>query len=96
MVNYVRKLSNFRLQHEYKIAFTYSHLDEFPENFIDVSEEQGERFHQGIKDMERRFYGRWSVTCVIVTMMVDFCWMLKYETYNVHKRSFYSKRQRYS
>ena len=31
-----------------KVHYLHSHLDWFPENFGDVSEEQGERFHQDI------------------------------------------------
>ncbi|GBM72637.1 hypothetical protein AVEN_238222-1 [Araneus ventricosus] len=37
-----------------------------------VSDEQGERFHQDIKEMERRYQGRWDVN-----MMADYCWCLK-------------------
>jgi hypothetical protein len=29
-----------------------------------VSEEQGERFHKDIKEMERRYQGRWNVNVV--------------------------------
>lgn len=32
-----------------KIHFLHSHLDFFPENLGDVSDEHGERFHQEIK-----------------------------------------------
>ncbi|GFW51876.1 uncharacterized protein TNCV_1188072 [Trichonephila clavipes] len=53
-----------------KVHFLHSHLDYFPENFGTVSEEQGERFHQDIKEMERRYQGRWNVN-----MMADYCWM---------------------
>lgn len=79
-----------------KIHFQYSHLDKFPENVGDVSEEQGERFYQDIKEMKKRHQIRWSLT-----MMADYCWMLKCETQYVHKikstnRSFVSKKQRYS
>ena len=35
-----------------KIHFLHSYLDYFPENLGDVSEEQGERFHQDIQSME--------------------------------------------
>jgi hypothetical protein len=38
-----------------KIHFLNLHLDFFPENLGAVSEEQGERFHQEIKEMERRY-----------------------------------------
>ncbi|GBL94200.1 hypothetical protein AVEN_163521-1 [Araneus ventricosus] len=37
-----------------KVHFLDSHLDYFPENLGAVSEEQGERFHQDIKEMERK------------------------------------------
>lgn len=37
-----------------KMHFHDSHLDYFPENLIAVSEEQEERFHQNIREMEQR------------------------------------------
>ena len=52
--------------------FLFSHLDRFPENLGDVSDEQGERFHQDIKEMEIRYQGRWDAV-----MMADYCWCLK-------------------
>ena len=55
-----------------KIHFLFSHLDQFPENLGDVSDEQGERFHQDIKVMEERYQGRWDMH-----MMADYCWSLK-------------------
>ncbi|GBL86007.1 hypothetical protein AVEN_89067-1 [Araneus ventricosus] len=36
-----------------KVHFLDSHLDYFPETLGAVSEEQGERFHEDIKEMER-------------------------------------------
>jgi hypothetical protein len=41
-----------------KVHFLNAHLDYFPENLGAVSEEQGERFHQDIKEMETRHQGR--------------------------------------
>ena len=38
-----------------KMHFLRSHLDYFPHNWGDFSEEQGERFHQDISDMEKRY-----------------------------------------
>lgn len=55
-----------------KMHFLNSHLDYFPANLGDYSEEQGERFHQDICEMERRYQGRWDAT-----MMADYCWCLK-------------------
>jgi hypothetical protein len=49
-------------------------LDIFSENLGAVGEEQGERFHQDIKEMERRYQGRWNVN-----MMGDYCWTLHRE-----------------
>lgn len=79
-----------------KVHFLFSHLNYFPENLGAVSEEQGERFHQDIKEMERRYQGRWSVS-----MMADYCWMIKRDMpYKTHskkssQRSFLAKRLRF-
>lgn len=51
-----------------KIHFLHSHLDFFPENCGAVSDEHGERFHQDISKMEKRYAGKWSPA-----MMADFC-----------------------
>ena len=40
-----------------RIHFLNSHLDFFPVNLDDVNEQQGERFHQDIRVMERRYQG---------------------------------------
>jgi hypothetical protein len=55
-----------------KIHLLDSHLDFFPDNLGDVSDEHGERFHQDISVMESRYQGRWSAT-----MLADYCWMLR-------------------
>jgi hypothetical protein len=54
-----------------KVHYLRSHLDRFPENLGDLSEEQGERFHQGIKTMEARYQERWDAH-----LMADCCWNL--------------------
>ena len=54
-----------------KIYYLFSHLGRFPENLGEVSEEQGKRFHQAIKNMEMRYQGRWDSH-----MMSDYCWSL--------------------
>ena len=64
-----------------KVHFLQSHLDYFPENLGAVSEEQGERFHQDIKTMEKRYQGQWNVS-----MMADYCWCLLRETDSAHSR----------
>ena len=54
-----------------KLHYLFSHLDYFPDNLGDVSEEQGEQFHQDIKIMEERYQGSWDAY-----MMSDYCWTL--------------------
>ncbi|KAH0815288.1 hypothetical protein GEV33_007503 [Tenebrio molitor] len=49
-----------------------------------VSDEQGERFHQDISVMERRYQGRWDPA-----MMDDFCWVLQNEDDSPHKKKNY-------
>ena len=81
-----------------KLHFLHSHLEYFPDNLGDYSEEQGERFHQDLKVMKRKYKVVWGVN-----MMADYCWMLKRESENrgikrdrdpLH-RSFENKRVRY-
>jgi len=55
-----------------KIHFLESHLDFFPENLGEVSEEYGERFHQDILAMEKWYQGKWTSS-----MLAEFCWTLK-------------------
>lgn len=64
-----------------KLHFLDSHLDFFPENCGEKSDEQGERFHQDIKPMEKRYQGYWDEN-----MMADYCWNLKRDTSVAHKR----------
>lgn len=69
-----------------KIHFLHSHLDFFPPNLGDVSDEHGERFHQQMKSMERRYQGSWNEN-----MMGDYIWFLIRQTnpekYNRQRRS---------
>ena len=54
-----------------KVHFLHSNLEYFPENLRALSEKQGERFHQDIKIMEKRYQGRWNIN-----MIADYCWCL--------------------
>lgn len=71
----LEKMEAFGCRMSIKLHFLHSHLDFFPANLGAVSEEQGERFHQDIKDMEQRYQGRWNAN-----MLADYCWMLKRDT----------------
>lgn len=44
-----------------KVQYLHSHLDGFPENLDDVSENQGECFVQNIGTIEERYRGYWNV-----------------------------------
>ena len=70
-----------------KIHYLFSHLDRFPENLGELSEEQGERFHQDIKVMEERYQGRWDTH-----MMADYCWNLqRHKPFAPHARKSYKR-----
>ena len=71
-----------------KLHFLHSHLDRFPENLGDFSDEQGERFHQDIKTIEKRYQGRWDQH-----MMADYCWSLERDCVAVCPRRKSSKRK---
>ncbi|GBM90375.1 hypothetical protein AVEN_175918-1 [Araneus ventricosus] len=66
-----------------KVHFLHSHIDCFLENLGAYSEEQDERFHQDVRDIERRYHGRWDVS-----MLADYCWMLRRETENGKRKRF--------
>ena len=51
-----------------KVHFLDSHLDKFPDNCGNFSNEQGERLHQDLKIMEDHYQGRWDKR-----MMTDYC-----------------------
>ncbi|UYV78687.1 hypothetical protein LAZ67_16002391, partial [Cordylochernes scorpioides] len=55
-----------------KIHFLHSHLDFFPDNLGAVSDEHGERVHQYISSMEKRYQVKW-----VPGMLADYCWTLK-------------------
>ena len=70
-----------------KLHYLHSHLDRFSENLGDLSEEQGERFHQDIKIMEERYQGRWDSH-----MMADYCWSLQRDNpEELHNRKSYKQ-----
>lgn len=71
-----------------KLHFLYSHIDYFPENLGSLSEEQGERFHQDIKEMEKRYQGRWDVN-----MIADYYWCSKRKT---EKQNYKRKSNKFS
>lgn len=63
-----------------KMHFLHCHLDFFPCNLGEVSDEHGERFHQDISVMEERYFGKDSAT-----MPADY-WTLIVDTNTSHTR----------
>ena len=55
-----------------KMHYLFSHMDWLHENLGSMSNEQGERLHQDLKEMETRYQGRWDVV-----VMADYCWNRK-------------------
>ena len=49
-----------------KMHYLFSHMDRFPENLGSISDEQGERFNQGLKEMGTGYQDHWDAV-----MMAD-------------------------
>ena len=64
-----------------KLHFLHFHLDFFRDNSEYVSEEHGERFHQDIQVMEKRYQGRWNEA-----MMGDYVWNLMRKCNTTYKQ----------
>lgn len=58
-----------------KLHFLRDHLEEFVPNLGDYSDQHGERFHQDIATMEKRYSGMNHVS-----MLADHCWFLVRES----------------
>jgi len=58
-----------------KLHFLQCHLAIFLGNMGADSDENGERFHQDISQMEKRYSSKWNPN-----MLADYCWMLVWET----------------
>ncbi|GBN08505.1 hypothetical protein AVEN_111934-1 [Araneus ventricosus] len=54
-----------------KIHFLDFHLNLFPDNCGQVSDEHGERFHQDTANMGKQYQGNWTTA-----MLAHYCWML--------------------
>ena len=64
-----------------KVHFLHGLLDIFPENLGALTDKQGERFHQDVKEMEERYQGRWDAV-----MLADYCWSIKRDSVATHSR----------
>jgi len=80
-VKFDRKLQKPWLWYVLKITFLGLPHEFFRDNLGDVREEHGERFHQDIQVMEKRYQGRWDEA-----MMGDYIWSLVREDSTTYKR----------
>jgi hypothetical protein len=80
--NMLLAFKNLGCKMSIKVHYLHSHLDRFPDNLGDYSEEQGERFHQDLRTIEERYKGHWDAH-----MMADYCWTIQRESSKtVHRR----------
>lgn len=64
-----------------KIHFLHDHLDFFPENLVDFSDEHGERFHQDIAKIEKWYQGKSEIK-----MLGEYFWSTMSDDETIHKR----------
>lgn len=69
--DFLRKFEKIEANMSLKMHFLKNHLNEFVENLGAYSDQHGERFHQDIKVMEKRYKGK-----NYVHMLGDHCWRL--------------------
>ncbi|GBP13914.1 hypothetical protein EVAR_10482_1 [Eumeta japonica] len=80
--NLLLQLKNMAYNMSIKLHFLHSHLDRFPENLGDMSEEQGERMRQDLRVMEERYQGFWDTH-----MKADYCWsLIRHFPKSTHRR----------
>lgn len=78
----ITAFKNMHVNMSLKIHFLDDHLDFFPDNCGDYSDEQGERFHKDIAVIEQRFKGKNSAH-----MLGEYCWSICRDTDpSQHKR----------
>ena len=83
--NLIKSYEKLGCRMSLKLHFLHSHLDFFRDNLGNVSEEHGERFHQDIQVMEKRYQGRWDEA-----MMGDYVWNLVRKCNTTYKRKSHS------
>jgi len=79
-----RLLMNFKAmgcRMSLKLHVLHSHLAVFKSNMGQYSEEQGERFHQDVRELERRYQGQYNER-----MLADYIWGLIRESDFSYKR----------
>lgn len=80
---------NLHINVTVKMHLLLCHIDQFPSNCGQFSDEQGERAHQDLQNIEKRFKGKSEVHA-----MGTYCWeLVREEDPNVHNKKSKSKRK---
>lgn len=69
--NLLKKYEKAGARMSLKMHFLKCHFDTFPDNLGAYSDEHGERFHQDMSAIEKRFSGKFHVN-----MLGEYCWSL--------------------
>lgn len=75
VANLIKTFETQGIKETVKLHFLRSHLDSFPTNCGRLSDEQGERFHQEMCGVEKRYQGRCNKG-----MLAEYVWSLKHES----------------
>lgn len=70
----ISAFENINVHMSLKIHLLYAHYDLFEKQLPTESDEQGEKFHQSIMEMESRYKGK-----KLDSMLADFCWSIAME-----------------
>lgn len=80
--NFIRNMAKMGANMSPKLHYLHSHIDQFPSNCGQFSDEHGERMHQDLREVEKRYQGR-----VGPRMLADFCWQqVRNHPSAIHKR----------
>lgn len=77
----IRNFGKMKVNQSLKIHFLESHLDFFPKNLGEFSDEHGEKFHQEIALIEGRFKGKNSCR-----MLEEYLWTICRSNCSINKR----------
>ena len=83
--NLIKSYKKLGCRMSLKLHFLHFHLNFFRDNLGNVSEEHGERFHQGIQVMEKRYQPRWDKA-----VMADYVRNLVRKCNTTYKQKSYS------
>lgn len=75
MENLIKAYEDMGCLMNVKLHFIHSHLDRFPANPSQSSDEMGERAHQDLQLIEKRYAGK-----SLLNGLCDYCWSLTRET----------------